>query len=48
MPSSDPQPALIFSVGTQVVSLTEVRGTNDRAVHPRGAVGVDYVLLRGR
>jgi len=26
--------------GTQVVSLVEVRGTNDSLVHPRGAVGV--------
>jgi len=36
----DPQPALILSVGTQVVTLTEVRGANDKTVHPRGAVGV--------
>ena len=26
--------------GTQVVSLIEVRGTNNSLVHPRGAVGV--------
>src|SRR5689334_8865066 len=26
--------------GTQVVSLAEVRGTNNSLVHPRGAVGV--------
>src|SRR3954470_5414462 len=26
--------------GTQVVSLVEVRGTNNSLVHPRGAVGV--------
>lgn len=30
----------IFSVGTQVVSLTDVIGQNGRALHPRGAVGV--------
>ena len=28
------------SAGTQVVSLVEVRGTNNSLVHPRGAVGV--------
>jgi predicted nucleotidyltransferase len=33
------QPNNIFA-GTQVVSLVEVRGTNDSLVHPRGAVGV--------
>jgi hypothetical protein len=33
------QPSNI-SAGTQVVSLVEVRGTNDSLVHPRGAVGV--------
>ena len=33
-------PHLILSVGTQVVALVEVRGTDGRAVHPRGAVGV--------
>ena len=33
------QPDNIFA-GTQVVSLVEVRGTNDCRVHPRGAVGV--------
>jgi predicted nucleotidyltransferase len=33
------QPDNIFS-GTQVVSLVEVRGTNNSLVHPRGAVGV--------
>ncbi len=31
---------LILSVGTQVVALVEVRGTDGKAVHPRGAVGV--------
>jgi predicted nucleotidyltransferase len=31
---------LILSPGTQVVSLAEVRGTDGRPVHPRGAVGV--------
>ena len=29
-----------ISAGTQVVSLIEVRGTNNSLVHPRGAVGV--------
>src|SRR6266516_276725 len=33
------QPDNIFA-GTQVVSLVEVRGTNNSLVHPRGAVGV--------
>src|SRR5262245_31052352 len=33
------QPNNIFA-GTQVVSLVEIRGTNDSLVHPRGAVGV--------
>jgi predicted nucleotidyltransferase len=33
------QPDNIFA-GTQVVSLIEVRGTNNSLVHPRGAVGV--------
>src|SRR5258707_11474919 len=33
------QPNNIFA-GTQVISLVEVRGTNDSLVHPRGAVGV--------
>src|SRR6476660_9269335 len=33
------QPDNIFT-GTQVVSLIEVRGTNNSLVHPRGAVGV--------
>src|SRR5258705_13579119 len=33
------QPNNIFA-GTQVVSLVEVRGTNNSLVHPRGAVGV--------
>jgi uncharacterized protein len=28
------------SAGTQIVSLVEVRGTNNSLVHPRGAVGV--------
>jgi predicted nucleotidyltransferase len=33
------QPHNIFA-GTQVVSLVEIRGTNNSLVHPRGAVGV--------
>jgi hypothetical protein len=31
---------LIYSVGTQVVALKQVQGTDGRAVHPAGAVGV--------
>ncbi len=31
---------MILSPGTQVVALSEVRGTDGRPVHPRGAVGV--------
>ena len=33
-------PHLIFSEGTQVVSLREIIGQNGRTLHPRGAVGV--------
>src|SRR5216683_189529 len=33
------QPNNVFA-GTQIVSLVEVRGTNNSLVHPRGAVGV--------
>ncbi len=33
-------PNLIFSVGTQVVTLKDVIGQNGRIQHPRGAVGV--------
>jgi len=33
-------PNLFLPLGTQVVALTEVRGTDGNAVHPRGAVGV--------
>ena len=33
-------PNLIFSEGTQVVSLREVVSQNGRTLHPRGAVGV--------
>src|SRR5689334_2299295 len=36
----DPNPNLILPVGTQVVALADVRGTDGRPVHPRGAVGV--------
>jgi uncharacterized protein len=35
-----PQSHLILPLGTQVVSKVEVRGTDGRPVHPRGAVGV--------
>jgi uncharacterized protein len=31
---------LILPIGTQVVALIEVKGTDGKAVHPRGAVGV--------
>ncbi len=34
------QPALIYSVGTQVVAQKEVMAANDRIAHPAGAVGV--------
>jgi predicted nucleotidyltransferase len=34
------QPNLIYSVGTQVVTLVEVVGQNGKVVHPRGSVGV--------
>jgi predicted nucleotidyltransferase len=40
MADSPIQPHLILSVGTQVVALVEVRGTDGKPVHPRGAVGV--------
>jgi len=33
-------PNLIYSVGTQVVALKKVQGSNGQAVHPSGAVGV--------
>src|SRR5436305_3391283 len=33
-------PHLILPVGTKVVALVEVRGTDGKPVHPRGAVGV--------
>jgi hypothetical protein len=33
-------PNLIYSVGTQVVTLRDVAGQNGRTLHPRGAVGV--------
>jgi predicted nucleotidyltransferase len=36
----DPNPSLILPVGTQVVALVDVRGTDGKPVHPRGAVGV--------
>lgn len=40
MCSQGPIPHLILPVGTQVVALVEVRGTDGKPVHPRGAVGV--------
>src|SRR5687768_11946503 len=39
VPMPDPVP-LILSIGTQVVSLVEVKGPHGKPVHPRGAVGV--------
>lgn len=33
-------PQLVFSIGTQVVSLRDVVGTGGRTLHPRGSVGV--------
>jgi predicted nucleotidyltransferase len=33
-------PQLIFSIGTQVVSLREIVGTGGRTLHPSGSVGV--------
>src|SRR5437764_14770245 len=39
LPGMSHQANNIFA-GTQVVSLVEVRGTNNSLVHPRGAVGV--------
>src|SRR4051812_29250756 len=38
--TDSPAPNLILPVGTQVVAQVEVRGTDGRPVHPRGAVGV--------
>jgi uncharacterized protein len=35
-----PNPHLILPPGTLVVALVEIRGTDGRPVHPRGAVGV--------
>jgi len=39
---------LIYSVGTQVVALRQVQGTNGHAVHPAGAVGVIVRAPRDR
>lgn len=36
----DANPHLILPLGTRVVALAEARGTDGKAVHPRGAVGV--------
>src|SRR5215469_8590051 len=33
-------PNLIFSAGTQVVALTQVKSEGGRVLHPRGAVGI--------
>ena len=42
------QPNLIFSVGTQVVTLKDVVGQNGRTLHPRGSVGVVVKAPRDR
>lgn len=41
-------PNLIYSVGTQVVALKQAQGTNGKAVHPAGAVGVIVRAPRDR
>jgi hypothetical protein len=41
-------PNLIYSVGTQIVALKQVQGTNGKAVHPAGAVGVVVRAPRDR
>ena len=33
-------PNLVYSVGTQVVSLVEILNQNGKVLHPRGSVGV--------
>jgi hypothetical protein len=33
-------PNLIYSLGTQVVTLVEILGQNGKVLHPRGSVGV--------
>jgi hypothetical protein len=38
--SEEANPHLILPVGTQVVVLADVRGTDGKPVHPKGAVGV--------
>ena len=40
MPADPAQPPLLLPVGTQVVALVEIKGTDGKPVHPRGAVGV--------
>jgi hypothetical protein len=35
-----PNPHLILPVGTQIVALSVIKGTDGKSVHPRGAVGV--------
>ena len=41
-------PNLIYSVGTQVVALKQVQGSDGQAVHPAGAVGVVIRAPRDR
>ena len=38
--SALPNPSLILPIGTQVVALMEIRGTNGKPIHPGGAVGI--------
>lgn len=38
--NESPAPSAILPVGTNVVALVEVRGTDGKVVHPRGALGV--------
>ena len=39
-PMSQPTAHLLLSVGTQVVANIDVRGTDGKVIHPRGALGV--------
>lgn len=41
-------PNLIYSVGTQVVALKQVQGSNEQALHPPGSVGVVTASPRDR
>ncbi len=41
-------PNLIYSVGTQIVALKQVQGSDNRVAHPAGAVGVIVRVPRDR